>query len=132
MRPIIKTIIVTTGVSLFLIYSGYLYSHLPRGEKPLNTLADQGKMNWQKYNCGACHQVYGLGGYLGPDLTNTYSKKGADFITALLKGGTPVMPNFHLDDSTIHTLVSYLKDIDATGKSDPRTYTINSDGSIQQ
>ena len=132
MRPIIKTFIITIGVSLFLIYSGYLYTNLPRGNKQGNALADQGKMNWQKYNCGSCHQVYGLGGYLGPDLTNTYSKKGEEYIKTFLKGGTVVMPNFHLDDSTIHSLVSYLKDIDATGKSDPRTYTINSDGSIRQ
>ncbi len=131
MRPIIKTFIITLGVLLFLIYSGYLYTHLPR-QSQINNLADQGKMNWQKYNCGACHQVYGLGGYLGPDLTNTFSKKGEDYIRVFLKAGTGVMPNFHLDDSTIHTLVTYLKDIDASGKSDPRTYTINNDGSIQQ
>ena len=132
MRPIIKTLIITTGLSLFLVYSGYLYMNLPRGARAINPVADQGKMNWQKYNCGACHQVYGLGGYLGPDLTNTYSKRGEDYIKTFLKGGTVVMPNFNLDDKTIHSLVSYLKDIDASGKSDPRTYTINSDGTIQQ
>lgn len=132
MRPQIKTLIITTGVSLFLIYSGYLYTNLPRGEKSLDTMADKGKMTWQKYNCGSCHQVYGLGGYLGPDLTNTYSKKGEEYIKAFLKGGTPVMPNFHLDEASISSLVAYLKNMDATGKSDPRTYTINNDGTIEQ
>ena len=106
--------------------------NLPRQSDQENELADQGKMNWQKYNCGSCHQVYGLGGYLGPDVTNSYTHRGADYIRAFLKGGTPVMPDFHLDDKAIQSLVVYLKSIDASGKSDPRTYTINNNGSIEQ
>ncbi len=132
MRSTQKSIIISIGVSLFLIYSGYLYTHLPRQSQEMNAMADKGKMNWQKYNCGSCHQVYGLGGYLGPDLTNTYSKKGDAYIQVFLKGGTPVMPDFRLDEKTIQSLVVYLKNIDASGKSDPRTYTINSNGTIQQ
>ena len=55
-------------------------------------------MVWQKYNCQSCHQLYGLGGYLGPDLTNVYSAKGKGelFIKAFLHAGTKQMPSFDL------------------------------------
>ena len=132
MRSTIKIFIITTGVSLFLIYSGYLYTHLPRQLSQENELADQGKMNWQKYNCGSCHQVYGLGGYLGPDLTNTFSLRGKDYIKAFLMSGTTSMPNFHLTPKEINALLAYLACIDATGKSDPKTFTINKNGTIEQ
>ncbi|HEY0678577.1 MAG TPA: cytochrome c, partial [Chitinophagaceae bacterium] len=72
-----------------------------------------------------------LGGYLGPDLTNVYSQKGPLLIKAFLQNGTPVMPNFHLSNNEIEALTAYLKHIDASGKSDPRTFTINIDGTIQ-
>ena len=131
MSPLQKRITILTGVGLFLVYSGYLYTHLPR-ETETNALAAKGKLLWQQYNCGACHQVYGLGGYLGPDLTNSFSHRGPDYLKAFLKTGTPIMPNFHLDDVSINAITAYLKDLDASGKADPRSYTINSDGTIQQ
>ena len=65
-----------------------------------------GKMIWQQYNCTACHQVYGLGGYLGPDLTNTFSLKGPEYIAAFLKSGTVTMPDFHLKENEIDALNS--------------------------
>lgn len=91
-----------------------------------------GKMVWQQYNCNACHQVYGLGGYLGPDLTNEYSKRGPAFIQAFLKTGTGAMPLFHLTETETKSLLSFLKDIDASGKADPKTFTLNYDGTIKQ
>jgi nitric oxide reductase subunit C len=76
--------------------------------------------------------VYGLGGYLGPDLTNAYSSRGKDYIKAFLKYGTAAMPKFNLKEPEITALLAYLKEIDASGRSDPRSFTINYDGTIEQ
>ncbi|MDP1843969.1 MAG: cytochrome c [Sediminibacterium sp.] len=116
----------------FLSYSGYLYSHLPIADNQLDKTAEKGKAIWQQYNCSACHQVYGLGGYLGPDLTNAYSKRGPIYIQAFITNGTNIMPNNHLSESEIAELIKYLKTIDASGKSDPKTFTIQNNGFIHQ
>ena len=116
----------------FLCYSFYLYYHLPVKSISQHPEAATGKLSWQKYNCNACHQIYGLGGYLGPDLTNVYSKRGPDYIKAFLKNGTSIMPAFHLTEQETKDLVSFLKDIDASGSSDPKTFTSRYDGNIEQ
>ena len=94
--------------------------------------ACDGKMVWQHYNCNACHQIYGLGGYLGPDLTNEYSLKGKDVINAFLISGTSTMPVFHMSEKEMNDLVAFLKDVDRTGSADPRTFTIYPNGTIEQ
>ena len=129
-RP--KFFVISVLLTAFLGYSIFLYSTLPIKQTPLNKEADAGKFIWQKYNCNACHQVYGLGGYLGPDLTNAYSFRGKAYIKAFLNAGVSAMPNFHLTDSEINDLLAYLKDMDTSGQSDPRSFTINYDGTIQQ
>ena len=127
-----KKLILSSYIVAFLIYSFFLYAALPAKNKLAIADADHGKMLWQQYNCTACHQVYGLGGFLGPDLTNVYSKRGPVFIKAFLQAGTVSMPNFNLSDSAIVSITNYLKEIDATGKSDPKTFIINKDGTIEQ
>ena len=127
-----KFIIITVLMAAFLSYSIYLYSALPVKPQPLNKEADSGKLTWQKYNCNACHQVYGLGGYLGPDITNIYSARGAAYIRAFLKTGTTIMPDFRLSEKEINDLTSFMQAIDASGKSDPKTFTLHDDGTIEQ
>ncbi len=75
-----------------------------------------GKQIYQQYNCGACHQIYGLGGYLGPELTTAYSDKnrGESYMRALLQAGGNRMPNFHLTTQQIDALIAYLKYVDTT------------------
>lgn len=72
---------------------------------------------WQENNCQSCHQLYGLGGYMGPDLTNTASSKGADYMKVFIKYGSDRMPNFHLPDSEVANLVAFLSWVDKTGQS---------------
>ena len=66
---------------LFLIYTLSIYL-TPLTVAKMSTIdsekAVSGRIVWQKYNCQSCHQLYGLGRYLGPDLTNVVSnpKKG--------------------------------------------------------
>lgn len=127
-----KRLTLVLYLTAFLSYSFFLYSSLPAGNKLPVAHAVRGKMLWQQYNCTACHQVYGLGGFLGPDLTNAYSKRGAVYIKAFLRSGTAAMPDFHLNDNEMSALVDYMQQIDASGKADPRTFTINRDGTIEQ
>ena len=116
----------------FLSYTAFLYTDLPVKYNPSKKYEGAGKPVWQQYNCNACHQVYGLGGYLGPDLTNVYSLRGQEYIKAFLKTGTGAMPKFSLSNEETHSLLSFLKDIDASGKADPKTFTLNYDGTIEQ
>ncbi len=127
-----KLIIAVLLSCSFLFYSFSIYSFLPIKDNTVTAEADKGKMVWQQYNCNACHQVYGLGGYLGPDLTNTYSLRGPVYIKAFLASGTTVMPNFHLNEKEMIALLAYFKNIDASGSADPKSFTIKYDGTIEQ
>ena len=92
------------------------------------------KLVWQKYNCQSCHQLYGLGGYLGPDLTDVYSTpgKGKDYIKAMLSSGIKQMPAFHLSDQEFNQLTAFLKSVDESGNSDPRKFTQLKSGMIEE
>ena len=124
--------VISLLLTAFICYSLFLYSALPVKTEIVRKEVDSGKMIWQQYNCNACHQVYGLGGFLGPDLTNVYSVKGSAYIQAFLKNGTTIMPNYQLTGREITDLTAFLESIDASGKSDPKTFTLKYDGTIEQ
>ena len=126
-----KMIVLVLFVAAYLIYSFTLYTSLPVKQCLVDKRAGNGMLVWQKYNCNACHQLYGLGGYLGPDLTNVYSKRSEAFIKAFLKNGTTTMPNFNINDYEMNCLLKYFNTIDNSGKSDPRNFRINNDGTIE-
>jgi nitric oxide reductase subunit C len=126
---IVTAVILLTA---FLGYSFMLYSSIPLQPVTMSDEAARGKVLWQQHNCTACHQVYGLGGFLGPDLTNEYSLRGPAQIRAFLTVGTATMPVYQMPEEDISALTAYLKHIDSTGIADPRTYSINYDGTIEQ
>lgn len=74
---------------------------------------------WQDKNCQSCHQLYGLGGYMGPDLTNTFSAngKGAQYMQSFIKHGTGKMPNFNLTDAEVSNIIAFLAWVDRSGRS---------------
>ncbi len=98
----------------FFVYSFVVYTS---GTTPNNhdlvysPEAKMGKETFQKYNCISCHQIMGLGGYMGPDLTNVISdkNKGEAYARAFIISGTERMPKFPMSNSEIDALVSYLK-----------------------
>jgi len=110
---ILAILIIAFSYYNFTIYtsqSNYGKVHLsPKGIK--------GENIWLKNNCNSCHQLYGLGGYLGPDLTNIYSAngKGELYIKAFINSGIKVMPKFNLSETEKNELVQYLKEVDQTG-----------------
>ena len=111
-------LVITVLVILFSIYNIFIYTSKDI-EIPieLNSQASKGQQLWQDNNCWSCHQIYGLGGYLGPDLTNIYSNpnKGESFIKAFLNTGVKAMPKFNFSEDEKNAFVAYLKHIDSTG-----------------
>jgi nitric oxide reductase subunit C len=133
MRTSTKRVIFFSLLLLFAVYSFFIMgsvTNFKKGTSALTIEAKQGKLVFQKYNCIACHQVYGLGGYLGPDLTNVTSGpgKGKEYIHSLLKYGTTRMPDFNLSDDEISDLMAYLNYLDKTGKSPVKEFTLNING----
>ena len=105
------------------IYTIPLFSPTPYSEKELHLVAE-GRLVWQKYNCHTCHQLYGLGGYLGPDLTNVYSRTSNNeaYIKGIIKSGVKQMPAFEISDDEMKALLHFLKNVDDTGTSNPQDY----------
>ncbi|MGP8214514.1 MAG: c-type cytochrome [Bacteroidia bacterium] len=103
-----------------------------KGAAYLSPSAKKGKLLFQKYNCGACHQIYGLGGYMGPDLTNVMSIPliGETYARSILANGTNKMPNFKLTPEEIDDLIAYFLYVDKTGISPVKKFQINSDGTV--
>lgn len=112
-------IVLGTLISLFIIYNAYLYtsnqSNISSLEMP--KIALEGEKIWQDNNCTACHQIYGLGGYLGPDLTNIISNpnKGKQYAKAFFNSGIKSMPKFDFDEQESTALIAFLEHIDKTG-----------------
>lgn len=121
-----------TLLLLWSLYTSFLFMHSREtGEIRLNAQASRGKILWQENNCSSCHQVYGLGGYLGPDLTNVYSRGTTAYLKGIIKSGTAVMPAFDFSDDELEALAVYLRFLDSTGQADPAAYEIQSDGMIK-
>jgi nitric oxide reductase subunit C len=100
----------------YFIYSMIVYTNGTEHNVLLSEKAVSGKALFQEHNCIACHQVYGLGGLLGADLTKIISTKGKgeEYARVFLKYGTDRMPQYHLQDSEIDNIIEYLKCIDQT------------------
>ena len=103
-------------------------SHIP----PMTDQARHGQQLFQENNCIACHQFYGLGGYMGPDLTNVISNYSAAYARAFLVTGTPRMPNFNLSEEEIDALVAYLDFVDSTGTYPPENFEVTWFGTVWQ
>ena len=96
-----------------LVYSTAAETRLP----PMSRQAVRGELLWQKSNCSACHQLYGLGGYLGPDLTNIISTKGKGplYVKTFINAGVKAMPIFNFTEEEKEDIVAFLTYVDKTG-----------------
>ena len=105
----------------YVLYSLLVYTKGTENRIAVTPEVQQGKLLYQKYNCASCHQLYGLGGYLGPELTTAWSdsNRGEAFMRAFLQGGGRRMPNFKFSGTEINDILQYLRYVDATpaGKS---------------
>jgi len=98
----------------YCLYSAFVYTKGTElaDQATLSTTALEGRQVWQRYNCVACHQLFGLGGYIGTDLTHVISEKGPAYVTALINFGTTRMPQLGLSDQEVSALVEFLMAVD--------------------
>ncbi|OAD90222.1 hypothetical protein A7A78_06660 [Aequorivita soesokkakensis] len=115
-RPYIFAIAILLAIFGFYNYVVYNTDGYVAVEK-LSPMAVKGQQLFQNNRCWSCHQLYGLGGYLGPDLTNVYSAegKGPTYIKAFLNSGVKSMPQFTFSEEEKNELVEYFKQVDETG-----------------
>lgn len=124
-------LILTVLIGLFSIYNYIIYTSKTAYQAVhLTEKAIKGENIWLQNNCNSCHQIYGLGGYLGPDITNVYSRegKGEKYIKAILNSGIKTMPQFNFSEEEKDELVQFFKEIDQTGYYPDINATINNDG----
>jgi nitric oxide reductase subunit C len=124
-----KLIIFLLLMGSYIAYSGMVYTKGTSSSLEFSATEqaciDKGKSIFQQYNCTACHQLYGLGGYLGPELTTAYSDpaRGEAYMRAFLQAGGPRMPNYHFSVDEISAIISYLRYVDSSAI----TYKIKTD-----
>ena len=99
---------------------------------PMSDAARLGQKIYQDKNCMACHQFYGLGGYMGPDLTNVISNRGEAYAGAFIASGPARMPDFKLSQDEVAALVAFLGFVDQTGTYPPRHYAVAWTGIVAQ
>lgn len=93
----------------------------------LSEEAQKGRDLYLKNNCQSCHQIYGYGGILGPDLTNFVSRfpepsRRQSRLATILTLGNLQMPAFHMPPGDIRAMEAYLIELDKTGISQPSAY----------
>ncbi|PCJ55815.1 MAG: hypothetical protein COA70_01690 [Planctomycetota bacterium] len=93
----------------YLVYSDPTETRVLEGEE----LA--GRRVWLANNCQACHQLYGFGGFLGPDLTNVASRLLQVQLADRLVLGGDQMPKFDLPKKEVDALWEFLVAMDETG-----------------
>lgn len=110
---IIILIFLNLGITFFIF--------LKAGNSPTHPIdstdssTKEGLKIWYRENCISCHSIYGLGGHIGPDLTNVISTKGEKYVDYILITGKGKMPAQSFADKEIKDLISYLRHIDALG-----------------
>jgi len=124
-------LILSVLIGLFTIYNYIIYtSKTAYKTVHLTKKALKGENIWLQNNCNSCHQIYGLGGYLGPDITNVYSRegKGEKYIKTIVNSGIKSMPKFNFSEEEKDQIVQFFKEIDQTGHYPDVNVTIGKDG----
>jgi len=110
LRTVLRIIIL---VILNLFVAGFVIVYSGRNNKSESGIT--GIDVWRSKNCEACHAIFGLGGHIGPDLTNVYSRKSEAYLDMVLKKGFLNMPNLELSLTERKQLINYLKAVNKLG-----------------
>jgi nitric oxide reductase subunit C len=105
-----KKILLGTLVACFAVQTLLVYTDEPTG--PLSESAIRGRRIFHGKACQVCHQFYGQGGFLGPDLTNAASRVDDHRLASLLTVGSGQMPAFGLSEGQIADVRAFLVEMD--------------------
>jgi len=92
--------------------------------KPVDPTPEVGAQLIVQYDCRSCHQIGGVGALKAPNLQGiTQRINDPAQVTlrlwlqnpSMVKGNT-AMPNFHLSDSEIEAILTYLTQLDSQGQ----------------
>ena len=108
--PTSKKILLAVLVASYVIQSGLVYSD--DVDIRLSEDAVQGRKLFHDGSCQVCHQLWGQGGFLGPDLTNAASRVDETRLASLLTVGSGQMPSYRYDAREIAFLRAFLEEID--------------------
>ncbi len=136
-RAVHRRMIFFSLISLFIVQSGLTWTtatEVTDSAAVYDASAQRGAQLFRDFNCTACHQFYGLGGYMGPDLTNVVvaEGKGEAYASGIILSGTQRMPALGLTPAQADDLVAYLKSAAATGHYPIRSAEITSWGTYRQ
>lgn len=109
-RASIKKTAMACLVAAFGIQTALVYTD--ERQDPLSEEALRGRTLWHEGACQVCHQVYGQGGFLGPDLTNAASRVEPSRLASLLTVGSGQMPAFNFSADQVADLAAYLEALD--------------------
>jgi len=93
----------------YLVYADPTETRVLQGEEL------EGRRVWLANNCQACHQLYGFGGFLGPDLTNVAARLQKPQLADRLALGQGQMPKFDLPAQQVDALWQFLSAMNETG-----------------
>ncbi len=119
-------------IAVFVFYNFNIYTNKTNyGTIKLSPKAIKGETLWLGNNCNSCHQLYGLGGYLGPDLTNVTSQKSDEIIKIFMISGVKSMPLFSFSKDEQDALLQFLKEVDKTGYYPNRNAEVGKTGWVE-
>lgn len=109
-EPTSKKVLLGVLVLCFAVQTTLVYSD--DRSPPLSDAAVRGRTIFHRNACQVCHQLYGQGGFLGPDLTNAASRVDDVRLATLLTVGSGQMPAMALTEAQIADVKAFLTEID--------------------
>lgn len=108
---VVIAVLATLGISGFMSAPA-----LPAGEE--SPLVQTGREVYREINCAYCHSINGVGGNIGPDLSNTGDQLDSEAIVSYLQNPhamipTTLHPKLLFTDEELAALVSYLSTLGA-------------------
>lgn len=109
--PVLLTIVLL--ILLVLILRPRWYLNLT---KQVDVSPETGAALVEKYDCRSCHVIGGQGALKAPNLDEAANRQGEDALYGWLANprrmkANTAMPNFHLSDSEIHSILLYLQSL---------------------
>lgn len=109
-QPSSKKVLLSVLVATFVVQTSLVYSD--DVDLVLTDDAVAGRKLFHDGSCQVCHQLWGQGGFLGPDLTNAASRVDQTRLASLLTVGSGQMPAYGYDDGQIAEIRAFLVEID--------------------